>query len=162
MMKASLFSVIFCLVLLGCSSNQGKRIGLLEKELSIKLPDHYDVIQDDDITLSYVPSEYKLILTLEFEEIELKEIINQIEAVPYFNQLNQYKNDGQGIMLHGDEIHQYQIIMDSLSKESIRGTWMNSTKGYEFIDFFGAETMKPVEAWVDIGQRTLTFQYMKI
>ena len=152
------FILISSLALLSCASNVEKRIELLENELHIALPVEYEITQDEDVTLEHIPLEYRLSLTLRFAPSGIDDVVSQVHGTPYFDQLGEYRDTGRGIMVTPE----YHQIKDSLRSSNLRGIWISSDEGYEYVDFFGPETMRPIKAWINTSMRTLKFEYMKI
>jgi len=146
------------MMICSCSSNVEKRVELLETELGLDLPSQFEIVQDDDVTLQQFPLEYRISMTLRFTQVDYGTVVMGIRDSPYFNQLADYRNVGLGI----PPASELQQIMDSLKACNYRGSWVTTEQGFEFVDFLGPETMRPVKAWIIEKNRTLTFEYMNI
>lgn len=135
---------------MSCSNNLDKRLALIERELNIDLPETFEVIQDDDITISVVPSEYDLILTLKFDEGGFVKLEEQIRKTPYFNQTWHFDNSNN------------EEVKDSLSRSTFRGTWHETESGFDFDDFFGPETSQLIKGGINVEEKTLKFTFQQI
>ena len=156
-MKNILKLLIIVCLFFSCSK-QEKRIVLLEKELNIELGNSYKVIQDDYISHNGFESDYTLILKIVLNKTDIDRIVEQIKSEPYFNQLGKFKNEQRGITLIGKEnIKFFENATDSLKSTKYRGSWFQTSKGFEFIDL--GDNMDPIDAEINLAERTLKFEF---
>ncbi len=152
--------ILSFVILLWSCSNLDKRIELLERELDLKLPENYEVVQDDDISFNGLESDYSLIVTLKFESQEFDTVIQQIKLIPYFNELESFRRQGSSLTLVGDEIEQYERLKEEFKSLPYRGSWTSIESGFQFVDL--GNKHESVDAWINTENKTLKFEFIHL
>ena len=140
-----LYRLIFIILLLASCSGSNTRLSLLEKELRIKLPNSYVIIENT--TEGVIDFEIKI--KLKFSKAGLKDVTDQIKKTKYF--------EWADIAVLSKYPEKETLVKQD---STINGIWKTKPRGFYYEYYRNQE--EPVYAEVDTIIKTLTFSFVHL
>jgi len=141
--KLNIYILIPILAFLISCSAESTRIGLLEEELNIKLPETYEQV----INSTEGGNDYEINIELKFQTAEFEQIISQVKNTKYY-----VSKTHQGL----DSSIKQTIEADT----TINGFWKRTNKGFEF--YKSRNKNEPVRATLDTVGKILRFNFIHL